>query len=207
MAEIGPVIPQEAPITSRQSYLQLFVPLDRRAGWYRAVKQALGRVRPQDGHFHITVAFINDEMDLVGAEKVAEILDEELIGMTAPTLVFDTLDVFPGRNSGKSIVNLTASRVPEEWVAFVDRIRSRLSEAGYHLDPYRLHVTLAYVPPERIGLEALRARLARIDVPKMPLTLTEADYRFRWARKCIREWTLSVGAPPMPTVVHGVDHH
>ena len=107
-------------ITSGQTYLQLFVPLDRRAGWYRAVEKALGRVRPQDGHFHITVAFINDKIDLVEAKKVAEILDEELKGMTAPTLVFDTVDAFSGQKSGKSIVNLTASQVPEEWVTFVD---------------------------------------------------------------------------------------
>lgn len=176
---------------SRQSYLQLFVPLDRRAGWYRAVKQALGRVRPQDGHFHMTVAFINDNIDLVGAKKVAEILDEELVGMAAPTLVFDTVDAFSGQKSGKSVVNLTASQVPEEWVTFVNRIRARLSSAGYHLGPYRLHVTLARVPSAIIGLEELRARLARIDVPKMSLTLTKADYRFyrefKWA---VREWTL-----------------
>ena len=178
-------------ITSHQSYLQLFVPLDRGAGWYRAVERALGRVRPQDGHFHITVAFINDEIDLVGAKKVAEILDEELVGMTAPTLVFDTVDAFSGQKSGKSVVNLTASQVPEEWVTFVNRIRARLSSAGYHLGPYRLHVTLARVPLAIIGLKELRARLARIDVPKMSLTLTKADYRFyrefKWA---VREWTL-----------------
>jgi 2'-5' RNA ligase len=180
-------------INSGQSYLQLFVSLDRRAGWYRAVKQALGRVRPQEGHFHITVAFIKDEIDLVGAKKVAEILDEELKGMTAPTLVFDTVDAFPGKKSGKSIVNLTASRVPEEWVAFVDRIRARLSGAGYDLGPYRLHVTLARVPIKSIGLEALQARLARIDVPKMSLTLTKADYRFKGAKNGIRPWTLPIG--------------
>ena len=179
---------------SGKTYLQLFVPLDCRVGWYRAVKQALGWVRPQDGHFHITVTFINDEIDLVRAEKVAEILDEELIGMTAPTLVFDTVDAFPGQQSGKSIVYLTASRVPEEWVAFVNRVRSRLSSAGYHLGPYRLHVTLARVSIKSIGLEALRTRLARIDVPKMSLTLAKADYRFyrefKWA---VREWALPVG--------------
>ena len=60
---------------SRPSYLQFHIPLDRRAGWYRAVERALGRVKPQEGHFHITVAFIKDEIDLVGARKVAEILD------------------------------------------------------------------------------------------------------------------------------------
>ena len=134
------------------TYLQFFVPLDRRAGWYRAVERALGRVRPQEGHFHITVAFIKDEIDLVGAQQVAEILDEELKGMTAPTFVFDTVDAFLSESRVKSIVNLTASRVPEEWVAFVDRIRTRLSSAGYHLGPYRLHVTLARVPIKYIGV-------------------------------------------------------
>lgn len=176
------------------TYLQFHVPLDRRAGWYRAVEKALGRVKPQEGHFHITVAFIKDEIDLVGAGKVAEILDEELKGMTAPTFVFDSVGAFLSENREKSIVNLTASRVPEEWVAFVDRIRTRLSSAGYHLESYRLHVTLARVPIKYIGLEALQARLARIAVPPMSLTLTKADYRFyREFKRAIREWTMPVG--------------
>ncbi len=42
------------------------------------------------------------------------------------------------------------TRVPEEWAAFVDRVRTRLSEAGYDLGPYRLHVTLARVPIKSI---------------------------------------------------------
>ena len=118
-------------------------------------------------------------------------LDEELKGMTAPAFVFDTVDAFPAENSEKNIVYLTASQVPEEWVAFVDRVRARLSSAGYHLGPYRLHVTLARVPLECIGLEALQARLARIDVPKMPRTLTRADYRFKGAKESIKEWELT----------------
>lgn len=184
---------KSVPKTSGQSYLQLLVPLGRQAGWYRAVERALGRVKPQDGHFHITVAFINDVIDLVGAKKVVGILDEALAGMTAPTFVFDTVDAFRAENGEKYIVNLTASRVPEGWEAFVDRVRSRLSSAGYHLGSYRLHVTLARVPVECIGLEALQARLARIAVPPMSLTLTKADYRFRGAEEGIGEWPL----PPL----------
>ncbi len=182
---------KKAPKSSGQTYLQLFVPLDTIARWYIAVEKALGRVKPQDGHFHITVAFIKDKIDLVTAKKVAELLEEELHGMTAPTLVFDTVDVFPAENGEENIVNLTASQVPEEWVAFVDRIRVRLSSAGYHLGPYRLHVTLARVPSAIIGLEELRARLARIDVPEMPRTLTKADYRFKGAKESIKEWKLT----------------
>jgi chromosomal replication initiation ATPase DnaA len=96
--------------------------------------------------------------------------------MTAPTFVFDTVDAFLSESRVKSIVNLTASRVPEEWVAFVDRIRTRLSSAGYHLGPYRL-----------------QTRLARIAVLPMSLTLTKADYRFfqeyDWF---VKEWSLPV---------------
>lgn len=91
------------------------------------------------------------------------------------------------------IVYLTASRITDEWTAFIDRLRPKLIGLGYHLGPFQLHVTLARVPIKSIGLEALRARLARIDVPKMSLTLTKADYRFRGAQKSIRPWTLPVG--------------
>ena len=66
---------------SRPSYLQFHVPLDRRARWYRALKAALGEVRGvrwQDGHFHVTVAFINDEVDRAGAEMLAEVMDGNL---------------------------------------------------------------------------------------------------------------------------------
>ena len=177
--------------TIRSSYLQLHVPLDRRAGWYRAVEKALGGVKLQDGHFHVTVAFINDEVDRAGAEMLAEVMDGELAGMAAPVLTFDTLEAFTTQGGGMHIVYLTASRVPDEWAAFVDRLRAKLIGLGYHLGPFQLHVTLARVPAGSLDLEELRARLVRIDVPKMSLALTKADYRFyrefKWA---VREWTL-----------------
>ena len=62
-------------ITSGQTYLQLFVPLDRRAGWYRALKAALGGVRGtrwQDGHFHVTVGSIG----LVAAPQISSALSK-----------------------------------------------------------------------------------------------------------------------------------
>ena len=177
-----------------KTYLQFLVPLNRRAGWYRALKAALDGVRGtrwQDGHFHVTVAFINDEVDVAGAGKLAEVIDGELAGMAAPVLTFDTLEAFTTQGGGMHIVYLTASRVPNEWAAFVDRQRAKLIGLGYHLGPFQLHVTLARVPAGSIDLEELRAGLVRIDVPKMSLALTKVDYRFyrefKWA---VREWTL-----------------
>ena len=186
---------KQSPMGSGKSYLQFHLPLDRRAGWYRALKAALGGVRGtrwQDGHFHVTVAFINDGVDVAEAGKLAEVMDGELAGMAAPVLTFDTLEAFTTQGGGMHIVYLTASRVPDEWAAFVDRLRAKLIALGYHLGPFQLHVTLARVPAGSIDLEELRARLVRIDVPKMSLALTKADYRFyrefKWA---VREWTLS----------------
>ncbi len=184
-------------IISGQTYLQFHIPLDRRAGWYRALKAALDGVRGtrwQDGHFHVTVAFINDEIDVAGAGKLAEVMDAELAGMVAPALTFDTLEAFTTQGGGMHIVYLTASRVPDEWAAFVDRLRAKLIGLGYHLGQFRLHVTLARVPAGSIGLEDLRRRIGRIDVPTFSLTLTNADYRFyREFKRAIREWTMPVG--------------
>ena len=180
--------------TSGKSYLQFHVPLDRRARWYRALKAALGGVRGtrwQDGHFHITVAFINDEVDVTGAGKLAEVMEGELAGMAAPALNFDTLEAFTTQGGGMHVVYLTASRVPEEWAAFVDRLRAKLIGLGCHLGPFQLHVTLARVPAGSMGLEDLRRRIGRVDAPELSSTLAKADYRFyrefKWA---VREWTL-----------------
>ena len=179
---------------SLQSYLQFHIPLDRRAGWYRALKAALGGVRGvrwQDGHFHVTVAFINDEVDVAGAGKLAEVMDGELAGMAAPVLTFDTVEAFTTQGGGMHIVYLTAFRVPDEWAAFVDRLRAKLIGLGYHLGPFQLHVTLARVPAGSVDLDALRRRISHVAVPRIPSTLTKADYRFfrefKWA---VREWTL-----------------
>ena len=111
-----------------KTYLQFLVPLNRRAGWYRALKAALDGVRGmrwQDGHFHVTVAFINDEVDVAGAGKLAEVMDGELAGMAAPALTFDTLEAFTTQGGRMRIVYLTASRVPDEWAAFIDRLRAK----------------------------------------------------------------------------------
>ena len=185
---------KQSPMGSGKSYLQFHLPLDRRAGWYRALKAALGGVRGtrwQDGHFHVTVAFINDEVDVAGAGKLAEVMDGELAGMAAPVLTFDTLEAFTTQGGGMHIVYLTASREPDGWAAFVDRLRAKLIGLGCHLGPFQLHVTLARVPAGSIGLEDLRRRIGRVDAPELSSTLAKADYRFyrefKWA---VREWTL-----------------
>ena len=128
--------------------------------------------------------------------------------MAAPVLTFDTLEAFTTQGGGMHIVYLTASRVSDEWAAFVDRLRAKLIGLGYHLGPFRLHVTLARVPAGSIGLDALLHRIDSVAVPQISSPLTKADYRFyREFKRAVREWTLPIGSLPPPTVVHHLDHH
>ena len=184
------------PQLPRRSYLQFHIPLDRGAGWFRDLNNALAGVRDvrwQPGFYHITAAFVNDKIDTAEAEEVAEILDGMLKGAAAPVVTFDTLDAFTTQGGGTHVVYLTASRVPDEWKALVDKVRSTLKGHGYHLGPYQLHVTLARIPAKSIDLESLRERIAEVDIPAFSSTLATADYRFyREFKHAVREWTLPV---------------
>lgn len=108
-----------------------------------------------------------------------------------PVIAFDTPEAFTTQGGAKPVVYLTASRVPDAWAAFVDRVRMKLTGAGYQLGPYKMHVTLARVPAGSIDLNTLRARICTVDVPKISSTLSMADYRFfREFHWKVREWKL-----------------
>ena len=173
-------------------YLQFHVLLDRRGGIERLGLNGVKGVRWQTGFFHITAAFINDKIDTAEADEVAGILDDGLKGLAAPTIGFDSVGAFTTQGRGMHVVYLTASRVPEEWADYIDRVRTELTAAGYNLGPYKMHVTRARVPTSSIDLESLRAMIARVDVPMIPWTLAKADYRFyREFKHSVREWALS----------------
>ena len=72
----------------------------------------------------------------------------------------------------------------------VGKVRERLEESGYRLGPYQLHVTLARIPSENIGPEALRRRLQGVEAPDLTRALKKADYRFyREFSRTVREWS------------------
>ena len=180
----------------RKSYLQIHVPLDRRAQWYQDLKKALNDVKDlrwQNGFFHITAAFINDEVDSAEADKVSKVIDEELHNMSAPLICFDSLKAFTTQGGGAHVVYLAASKVPGGLSDLVYKVRERLEDCGYHLGPYQLHVTLARIPSKSIKLETLRRRLQGIDAPVLPKVLKRADYRFyKEFSRTVREWEFQV---------------
>ena len=181
--------------TPRQSYLQFHVPLDRNARWYKDAMAALGGVRGvrwQNGNFHFTVAFFGDNYSIAKAAEVAEVLNGELMGTIAPCLSFDTLDAFTGNKGEAHVLYLTASHVPDEWEALVEKVRIKLKECGYKIGPYRTHVTLARIPVGSISLEDLKERIGRVTVPSFTLILNKADYTYRAPYCVIREWAFPV---------------
>ena len=183
---------KSATITHRQSYLQFHVPLNRGAKWYQSLTAAVGGIKDiklQHGFFHITAAFINNEIGIVEAEKIAGLLNQELKNLIAPTITFDTLDAFITQDGGTYVIYLTSSRVPDEWSALIDRLRLKLITKGYQLGPYKMHVTLARIPVKSIDLESLRSLIKQVNMPVFSLTLSSADYRFyRSTLHAIRVW-------------------
>ena len=176
-----------------QSYIQLLVPLDQQSQWYRQLQSALATIpaRWQGSGFHITIAFINNEFDMTGAKRVADIIDGVLRGTAAPVITFDKLDVFTGNSGEKHIVNLTASVIPPEFTNLVKQIRYELRANGYELQPHKLHVTLVRVPTSAIDLKSLQNKVGRIEIPPMPRSLNKVNYCFRQGHKHpIREWEL-----------------
>lgn len=178
----------------RQSFLQFHVPLRyRRSRWYLGLTEALNGIKGLNlhKHFHITAAFITDYLDEEATAKVADVIDKELKAMPAPSIVFDTVEAFTGEAGTNHYVCLATSQAPNDLTLIIDKIRMELTNHGYRLGSYRLHVTLADIPEGSIDLESLQARVGRVSVPTFTLTLAKADYRFhRDSRHFIREWTL-----------------
>lgn len=180
--------------TTLQSYLQFRVPLRvSRSKWYLGLQAALGGVRGVNWHsqksFHITAAFIKNLPGPDGDARVVSLLDEELKGLPAMDVTFDTVVAFTGTGGGKHYVCLSATEPASELTDVIGEIRAKLTAHGYCLGPYRFHVTLAEIPVDSIDLKALQAQVGSISVPMFTMALTKAEYRtYERPSRLIRRW-------------------
>lgn len=166
----------------KQSYVQIHVPLDTSALWYQNLKNALANthVRWQNDGFHITAAFIEDKLDEKGIIQATRVLDGVSGSVSKAFILFNKLDAFTTNGGQQHVVYLTApaAYVSLEHVLLVKRVRTALETSGYHLGPYKLHVTLARIPVSEISLQALKETLSTISLPIINSTLTSASYCF-----------------------------
>ena len=153
-----------------KNYLASSVPLCQDAHWFSQLRGALSHVtvRWQKGHYHSTIAFMNEMPE-------ASMLEEYFTRQTAPTLTFDKLDAFS--TSSEHILCITSSKPSEAFMSLVLTLRKQLIESKC-LPPqdFLLHVTLARIPIRAISLHDLKALISPICIPSFTMTLTQVKH-------------------------------
>ena len=166
-----------------KNYLAISVPLCQDAHWFSQLRGALSHVtvRWQKGHYHSTIAFMNEMPE-------ASMLEEYFTRQTAPTLTFDKLDAFS--TSSEHILCITSSKPSEAFMSLVLTLRKQLIESKC-LPPqdFLLHVTLARIPIKAIALDDLKALIAPICIPSFTMTLTEVKHII-YKGDTIKSWEL-----------------
>ncbi len=159
-----------------KSYLEIKIPIKYDDPWMEELRSHFAGipVRWQKGFYHITLVFVDDTPKGI---DLSPLLKNHLAKAQAPELTFDRVDVFSVR-SGMHIIHLTASEVPEEFLALIESIRADMKAAGcVILSDFMLHVTLGRLRDFNIRLPKLRSLAKSFSMPSLPLVLTDVDYR------------------------------
>lgn len=120
------------------------------------------------------MAFIDDTQHLPDVEAI---MHKYLDNAKPVSLTFDKLDVFTA-NNGMLIVNLTASKIQDEFQTLVDDIRCDISCTNSNIQSdFRLHVTLGRITEPNADIDDIGFLIDEIDLPPFTLTLDEVEYR------------------------------
>lgn len=172
------------------TYLAFKVPVCKNAKWYNWLLDELESVyvRWQHGHYHITLAYLDETPEGV---DIGSVISTKVVGMAAPSLTFDKLDAFTGGSGKEHIVYLTVSNVPESFSSWVEEIRKDIVAAGGVIKSgFKLHVTLGRVDVDKISLEELQDRINNVHIPSFPLRLSELEYMEPKVHKLLKGWRL-----------------
>ena len=164
---------------NRQTLLKIAVPLRLNTRWYNALQQAFLSagipVNWQSGGFHITAIFMYDDTQ---KDTLKAIFDHIISHHDAPELIFDKLNAFTGKKSGKHIVNLTSTNPSHEYSSFINELRAAAIEAGAQLEDYRLHVTLGRIHDSRASLDTAQEILSSVRLEPFSVTLRSVIFKY-----------------------------
>ena len=149
-----------------QTYLEVKLPISKKAKWMTDLKEQLKQVpvRWQDGFYHITLAFLNDSPNDL---DVPSIIGKHMEKMDSQELTFDKLDAFTTTSANLHIINLTVTDIPDSFKNWVDGIRTDLVANGCLMQSgFRLHVTLGRVDASAIDIDHLRAIIEKVHKPQ-----------------------------------------
>lgn len=162
-----------------QTYLEVDVSINRDSCWYKTLRDSLKhyRVKWQDGFYHITIAFIDENPN---RQNLIPIFEDVLRGMTAPVVSFDKINVFK-TNSGKEyIINLTTTEVPDSLIALVESVRNSLKSVDCVLkSDFKLHVTLGRLDATAADLQDLNELINQVDISPFRQALIDFNFRVK----------------------------
>ena len=159
-----------------KTYLEIKVPIKYDDSWFEELRSHFAGipVRWQKDWYHITMVFINDTPKGI---DMRPILEKYLATVQAPTITFDQLDAFSTR-SGMHIIYLSASQVPEDFLALIKSICADMKAVGCVIQSdFMLHVTLGRVRSFGVKFSDIRRILGTVLLPSFTLTLTDVEYR------------------------------
>lgn len=156
----------------KEKYIEVEVPVRQDAQWFKQLRAKMAEqgvnVKWQNGHFHITVAFITDHPQFANLFLP---MTHSVAWKVGPFLTFDKVDAFTTR-SGQHIVYLTSTNPTPEFMDMVRRIREEFKAVGCEFSTdFKLHVTLGRVEANQISLDALQRLLAQVTIPAFTLQL------------------------------------
>lgn len=166
-----------------QTYLEIDVPLYKDAGWFKALKTVLDSqpVRWQNGSYHITLAFIDDNPNRV---NLIPVFINHLSSISAIRLLFDKIDAFTDSHHKDHIINLTATSIPVGFLSIIEAIRSNLKDVGCILNTdFKLHVTLGRLEATSIDLESLKSLINQVNYTPFSLLLTDVHFKVKGSKK------------------------
>lgn len=159
-----------------QNYLKIDVPLLKNARWFDALKRTLNGypVKWQNGGYHITMAFINENPNHI---NLIPVFEKHLSSAVAPVLLFDKIDAFTANISSNHIINLTTTTIPDSFLSLVESIRYDLKEVGCILESdFKLHVTLGRQDISIVDINTLSSLVKQVQITPFSLTLTDAHF-------------------------------
>ena len=159
-----------------KTYLEIKVPINYDDSWFEELRNHFAGipVRWQKDFYHITLVFVNDTPKGI---DLCPLLKKHFVTAQAPVLTFDQLDVF-AVSSGMHIIHLTATDVPDTFLALIESIRGDMKAAGcVILSDFMLHVTLGRLKDFNIQLPELKSLAKSFSMPPLSMVLTDVDYR------------------------------
>jgi 2'-5' RNA ligase len=170
-----------------ETYFSIPVDIKTFSQWFKKLRIALSKsnVNWQDGHFHITPAFIAAVPSDFDPAAMSFSRDQRL------SIMLDRLKVFKSL-SGDYVIAITSSQPTQELSEFIEGLREELRGNGCKVTPpdFNLHITLGRVSASNMSIEYLDKILRGVVLPSFPLSLNKLSYLQRDGHKIIKSWNI-----------------